>query len=1025
QLKSKLTGNDCTGVNDGSKNSTLMNYVPDAWNHGCEIFCQINVQRIKKEKESGKWDKREIFDDNHSLFFVTADMVFLAAGTIGSNEILLRSKNFGLEVSSQVGQRFSGNGDIIGWGYNLDLKCNAVAMGGQDPLSFSYGPVGPCITGIIDMRQSGDSVNDGYVIEEGVCPAPLATILKSLLISTNVHEKDKPTNITFGESFAKFLREVSAISNHHGAMANTQTYLIMSHDDNTGRIQLVNNKVKIEYSGVGETEMVKKLNEKLSRASTVVNGDYVASPLWVKALGCKLITVHPLGGCCMGKDGNSGVVNHKGQVYKGTGTDVHKDLYICDGSIVPTALAVNPFLTISCLAERIMSLAAKDRGLVIDYGLVKQCIDWNKPLISYNREITLQNVSSDNSGIMFTESLKGYFSTEILSEDYEAAEEQAKTSESIMQFLLTIIAKDVNSLINWENHSASINGTLSCRALSPDPLIVIKGNFRLFVANEEQVDSKNLMYNLILLATNGKKYRLMGFKLLTNTTARNAWTETTTIYVTIYEYKDEDETFNDVDMNRKVIGRGVLRISVSDFKKQIRTFTATGSSWTQKEKAAVKFLTYFFGVVGGHTFTRFRPLVYPKKFSLAKPFHHKPRPEKEVKIIESNDKVKTLIHRFRGGSKGPVLLIHGAAMSYEMWATNLVENTFLDYLLENGYDVWLNDSRLSPTNSECYKQFTLDEVRLDQKAAVNYVRKTTGCDKIAVVAHCLGSISFLMGLLDGTIEGVGSLVTSQVALNPISGTVNIIKRMIQLLPIYRHVLQQDLFDVRTSTDTNLLNHVVNQGLRFYPFPKNQLCDSALCHRASLCYGTLYQHEHLNQKIHDHQDEFFGTVNLTTMNHMLKIVSAQKLVNYKKQNVYVTEENIKNNLNIPILLIHGDKNVVFDVKSTRKSYDTLISNGQNPDLYSIREIGTYGHLDCWWGTDAINDVFPIVLDHLEKTKDTYGYVLKTSNDRQRSHVGLSDVTKLINEELHKFGNGSLQHGNGSLQHGTGSLQHENA
>ncbi|CAG8813274.1 35247_t:CDS:2, partial [Racocetra persica] len=223
------------------------------------------------------------------------------------------------------------------------------------------------------------------------------------------------------------------------------------------------------------------------------------------------------------------------------------------------------------------------------------------------------------------------------------------------------------------------------------------------------------------------------------------------------------------------------------------------------------------------------------------------------------------------------------------------------------------------------------------------------------------------------------------ALNPVNGFVNMIKRNSQLLPIYRYVLRQDLFDVRTSPNSKLLDRLVNQGLRFYPFPKNQLCDSALCHRASLCYGTLYQHENLNQKIHDHQDEFFGTVNLTTMDHMMKITSAQKLVTYKKQSNYVTEENIKKNLNIPILMIHGDKNVVFDVKSTRKSYNTLRDHGNNPDLYTPpRVIEGYGHLDCWWGTKADKDVFPIVLDHLEKTKDTYGYELKVSSDSQGSH-----------------------------------------
>jgi hypothetical protein len=55
QKASTLTGDDCTGVNDGSKNTTLMNYIPDAWNHGAEIFCEIEVQKVLKNKKTGKW----------------------------------------------------------------------------------------------------------------------------------------------------------------------------------------------------------------------------------------------------------------------------------------------------------------------------------------------------------------------------------------------------------------------------------------------------------------------------------------------------------------------------------------------------------------------------------------------------------------------------------------------------------------------------------------------------------------------------------------------------------------------------------------------------------------------------------------------------------------------------------------------------------------------------------------------------------------------------------------------------------
>jgi choline dehydrogenase-like flavoprotein len=42
--------------------------------------------------------------------------VFLGAGSIASTEILLRSKAMGLEMSTEVGQNMSGNGDLLAFG---------------------------------------------------------------------------------------------------------------------------------------------------------------------------------------------------------------------------------------------------------------------------------------------------------------------------------------------------------------------------------------------------------------------------------------------------------------------------------------------------------------------------------------------------------------------------------------------------------------------------------------------------------------------------------------------------------------------------------------------------------------------------------------------------------------------------------------------------------------------------------------------------------------------------------------------
>jgi hypothetical protein len=124
---SALTGQDATGLNDGSKSTTLVNYLSDAWNWGAEMFCECEVRYIKKAP-SGEgyivyfaWHgskrgafKTYVYED---LMWVHAKKcVFLGAGSLGTTEILLRSKEMGLKVSDTVGTGMSGNGDILAFG---------------------------------------------------------------------------------------------------------------------------------------------------------------------------------------------------------------------------------------------------------------------------------------------------------------------------------------------------------------------------------------------------------------------------------------------------------------------------------------------------------------------------------------------------------------------------------------------------------------------------------------------------------------------------------------------------------------------------------------------------------------------------------------------------------------------------------------------------------------------------------------------------------------------------------------------
>src|SRR6185295_4253324 len=111
-------GNCVTGCNDGAKNTVLMNYLPDAHAHGAEIFTEVDVWTVEPTRRGAWLVSFHVRGQGRDVFaapaqFVSADVVVLAAGTFGSTGILLRSARAGLPVSEQLGQRFTGNGDVI------------------------------------------------------------------------------------------------------------------------------------------------------------------------------------------------------------------------------------------------------------------------------------------------------------------------------------------------------------------------------------------------------------------------------------------------------------------------------------------------------------------------------------------------------------------------------------------------------------------------------------------------------------------------------------------------------------------------------------------------------------------------------------------------------------------------------------------------------------------------------------------------------------------------------------------------
>jgi cholesterol oxidase len=550
-----LCGDCVTGCNVGAKNTTQMNYLPDAKAHGAEIFTLADVRHV--ERRGGRWavhfqpleTGRERFDA--PTLFVLADVVVLAAGALGSAEILLRSRASGLPLSDRLGARFTANGDVLAFGYNNDVPVNGVGYGTLQ--AEGREPVGPTITGVIDLRGVGAD-GDAMVIEDGAVPSAMGSSLAAVYTATAAllgDDTDRGVNDEAGEG-ARALESL-ARGPYHGAVHNTQTFLVMAHDDAGGQLVLDGDRVRVDWPGVGQQPIFAAISDRLRAATRPHGGTYLKNPLWSRLAGHELVTVHPLGGCPMGADAAQGVVDHAGRVFAGRqGAELHEGLLVADGSIVPRSLGVNPLLTISALAERSMALLAEERGWEIDYGGLPQ---------------SLPPALSTTLGIRFSERMAGNLE-----------------NGSPFELTITVISDDLERLLADDLHEARLVGTASCPALSAESLTVTDGAFGLFVHDPELAGARRMTYRMTLTSVEGRTFAFDGSKRVHDDAGLlDPWSDTTTLTFVVREGAAE-------------LGAGTLRLSAADLVRQLRTIEVTGAAGLRERLAAqARFARFFAG----------------------------------------------------------------------------------------------------------------------------------------------------------------------------------------------------------------------------------------------------------------------------------------------------------------------------------------------------------------------------------------------------------------------------------------------
>ena len=944
QTPCNLCGDCVTGCNYSAKNTTQMTYLPDAKNHGAEIFTQTRVSHLSRKGDH--WVIHYATSNNGSDAFdapdqfVLADIVVLAAGTLGSTEIMLRSKARGLACSDQIGERFSGNGDVLGFTYNCDQEINGIGRGtrGLDEDS----PVGPCITSIIDSRATSGNYKDGMSIEEGVLPGAFAPLLPKAF-SNLAAISGKDTDGGIADFFSEKKRSLESLLRgaYFGATDNTMTNLVMSHDSASGRMRLKDDRLCIDWPDIGEEAIFDKVNDKLHAMSKTLGGTFVRNPISHDLMGKDQVTVHPLGGCSMGEDANSGAANHKGQFYSGTsGTAVYETLYVADGAIIPAAIGTNPLLTISAIAERNAALMASERGWSFDTSL---------PSHPANDDAII----AAKPGIQFTETMAGFITLDS-DIDYEAGFDQGKRNNTPFEFTLTVVSQDIEAMLEDPNHQAAIYGTVKAPTLSPTPLTVTEGTFNLFVKDRETVDTRRMDYHFAMTAENGERFYMQGHKIIHDDPGFDMWEDTTTLYMTVSTAKNNSAT---------VIGRGILNITPVNFAKQLTTIQVPN---VEDKAKRLKYIAQFGAFFAGGVFDIFGGVATGLNyFSTDNPARKRrplAAPAPELFHVTTEDDVSIRLTRYQGGAKGPVILSHGLGVSSKIFSTDMLDTNLVEYLVAQDYDVWLLDYRVSIELPASQTASTADDIaQYDYPAAIAKVLEVSGKTSVQMVVHCFGATTWTMSMLGGHLKNVRSAVVSQVSTHIKVPLLSKIKTGLYV-PELLDQLGVDSLTAYTDKESNWQDKLLDKALKFYPIQKEEQCKNPVCRRVTFLYGQLYEHDQLNGITHDNLHELYGVTNMRSLEQLATMTREGHITDADGNNIYLPHlERMK----LPITFIVGDENECFLPESLNKTYQ-ILSDKNGAELYNIEQIPNYGHIDCIHGKHAYKDVYPHILKQLEET-----------------------------------------------------------
>jgi enediyne biosynthesis protein E9 len=353
------------GCKFDAKRSLLTNYLPAALAHGARIRPLHEVQQISRNDDGGYRVAYRIVDGEdyrvlHGGGEIDAKVVVLAAGAGATPVILQRSEASLGAMPHGVGRYFSGNGERLNTAIvNEDRVREVLGLERGDGVAYEANQIGKGPTVASWDRLDGRLPEyERYSLEQLYFPPGLGTIL------AQVPGAEGPS--WFGVDKKDVLKR----------WRSWLTIFLMTEDDNEGVFgppPPTGNSYRISQQMLGRGPLRYDPTENTRRGWALADAEVkeilekdglaTVAPWTNDVVGA--YTVHPLASCRIGDDASTSALD-PGHELRG-----HPGIFVTDGSSVPTALTVNPAMTIAALAERAVPgivAALQQRGVDVRYG---------------------------------------------------------------------------------------------------------------------------------------------------------------------------------------------------------------------------------------------------------------------------------------------------------------------------------------------------------------------------------------------------------------------------------------------------------------------------------------------------------------------------------------------------------------------------------------------------------------------------------------------------------------------------------